>query len=304
MKILITGSNGLLGQKLVEHLGSVPEITCIATYRGKRRFQTNSPNIFYESMDILVFSRVRRILEKYQPEVIINTAAMTQADLCEKNKERCYRVNVEAVKKMVEYCSYQDIHFIQLSTDFVFDGKAGPYDEKDVPNPVNYYGESKYKAEQIVANAMCSGTVIRTILVYGVTPYMSRSNIFRWVKEKLEKGEPIQVVSDQVRNPTLVEDLVSGCVLATLKKKNGIYHIGGKETLTPYQFACQIAAFFGLDSSLITAVNARIFTEVAKRPLITGLKIEKAEKELAYHPHSILEGITLISEKLKTNQLQ
>jgi dTDP-4-dehydrorhamnose reductase len=304
MKILITGSNGLLGQKLVEYLESVPEITCIATSRGKRRFQTTASNVVYESMDILQFSHVKRIIEKHQPEVLINTAAMTQADLCEKNKELCYLVNVEAVKKIVEYCGSRDIHFIQLSTDFVFDGKAGPYNENNTPNPVNFYGESKYLAEQIVMNTFCSSTVIRTILVYGITPNMNRSNIVLWVKNKLEKGEQIQVVNDQVRNPTLVEDLVSGCILISIKKKNGIYHIGGKDTLTPYQFACETADFFGLDGSLITPVDARIFTEVAKRPLITGLIIEKAEKELGYQPHSIQAGLALVGQQLKNIQLQ
>ena len=304
MKILITGSNGLLGQKLVKYLAARPEFYCIATSRGKCRFQINTSNILHESMDILLYSSVKHILEKHNPEVVIHTAAMTQADQCEKNKELCYQVNVEAVKKLVEYCNKLQIHFIQLSTDFVFDGKAGPYDEMDTPYPLNFYGETKYLAEKITLNAKFSSTVIRTILVYGYTENMNRSNIFLWVKNKLENKEPIQVVNDQVRNPTLVEDLVSGCMLASVNKKNGIYHIGGKDTISPYQFACKISAFYGWESSLITPVNADIFKEVAKRPLITGLKIEKAVKELAYHPHSLLEGINLVSEQLNKNQLQ
>lgn len=304
MKILITGSNGLLGQKLVRCLAARPEFFCIATSRGNRRFQIDTSNILYESMDILQHSTLKNILEKHNPEVVIHTAAMTQADQCEKNKELCYQVNVEAVKKLVEYCEKLQIHFIQLSTDFVFDGKAGPYDEEDTPNPVNFYGETKYHAEQITLNAKCSSTVIRTILVYGYTENLNRSNIFLWVKNKLEKEEPIQVVNDQVRNPTLVDDLVSGCMLASVNKKNGIYHIGGKDTISPYQFACKIAAFYGLNTSLIAPVHADIFKELARRPLVTGLNIGKAVKELTYHPHSLPEGISLVSKQLSKNQLQ
>jgi dTDP-4-dehydrorhamnose reductase len=304
MRILITGSNGLLGQKLVRHLEAHPEFHGIATSRGSRKFSIKTSNIHYESMDILQFSQVKSIFEKHHPDVVIHTAAMTQADQCEKNKELAFQVNVGAVKKLVEYCNQLQIHLIQLSTDFVFDGTSGPYDEEDMPNPINYYGTTKYLSEQIVLDAKCPSTVIRTILVYGSTENLSRSNFLLWVKTKLEKAEHIQVVNDQIRNPTLVEDLVIGCMLILINKKTGIYHIGGDETLNPFHFAKRISVFFNLDSTLITPVHADIFKEVARRPLITGLKIGKAVNELAYHPHTLLEGLNLVSQQLNRNQLQ
>lgn len=304
MKILITGANGLLGQKLVRHLENLPEFHCIATSQGERRFTINGPNMQYEPMDILHSTEVNHIFKKHKPEVVINAAAMTQADHCERNRELAYQVNVGAVKMMAEYCSYHEIHFIQLSTDFVFDGTSGPYEEEEIPNPVNYYGETKFLAEQILLNSDCPATVIRTILVYGFTPNMSRSNFFLWVVKNLEKEIPIRVVTDQIRNPTLVEDLVMGCLLVLKKKKFGIYHIGGRNTLSPYQFACKISDFYGFDKSLITPVGADTFIEIARRPLVTGLKIGKAVNELDYRPHSFEKSMALVSQQLRRNQLQ
>lgn len=304
MKILITGSNGLLGQKLVRYFEHLPEFHCIASSKGERRFPINGPNIHYQSLDILDTTEVHRIFKKDKPVAVINTAAMTQADHCEQNKELAYQVNVGAVKNMAEYCNYHGIHFIQLSTDFVFDGTSGPYDEEDIPNPVNYYGETKYLAEQTVLNMDCPATVIRTILVYGFTPNMSRSNFFLWVVKNLEKKNPLQIVTDQIRNPTLVEDLVMGCMKVLRKKKYGIYHIGGRNTLSPYQFACRISDFYGFDTSLITPVSADNFEEIARRPLLTGLKIKKAVNELNYQPHSFKKSMTIVSKQLSENQLQ
>jgi dTDP-4-dehydrorhamnose reductase len=304
MKILITGSNGLLGQKLVGHLENLPEFHCIASSKGERRFPINGPNIQYESLDILDSTEVNHIFKKHKPVAVINTAAMTQADHCERNKGLAYQINVGAVKNMAEYCNYHRIHFIQLSTDFVFDGTSGPYDEEDKPNPVNYYGETKFLAEQAVLNMDCPATVIRTILVYGFTPNMSRSNFFQWVVKNLEKKIPLRIVTDQIRNPTLVEDLVMGCMQVLKKKKYGIYHIGGKDTLSPYQFACRISDFYGFDTSLITPVGADNFEEIAQRPLVTGLKIEKAINELNYQPHSFEKSMAMVSQQLSGNQLQ
>lgn len=304
MKILITGSNGLLGQKLVRHLENQPGFHCIATSKGERRFPINGSNIQYESMDILHFKEVKKVFKKHTPEAVINTAAMTQADHCQQNKESAYQVNVGAVKNLVEYCNYQRIHLIQLSTDFVFDGSSGPYDEEDIPNPVNYYGETKFLAEQTVLKTNCPATVIRTILVYGITSNMSRSNFFLWVVGNLGKGIPLRIVEDQFRNPTLVEDLAIGCMLVLEKRKYGIYHIGGRNLLSPYQFACRISDFYGFDTSLITPVSAENFKEIAQRPLVTGLKIEKAVKELNYQPHSFEESMNLVSKQLGGDQLQ
>jgi dTDP-4-dehydrorhamnose reductase len=200
-------------------------------------------------------------------------------------------VNVGATRAILKAAQLKKSYFIYISTDFVFDGEEGPYDESAIPNPVNLYGESKLLAEEMVQLSGLHWCIIRTVLVYGNKVPGGRSNFVLWVKDKLEKGEPIKVVNDQIRTPTYVEDLAKGILLAIMKHAKGIYHISGKDTCTPYQLACEIAKLTKKDVDLITPVDASVFPEPAKRPPKTGFIIIKAIKELGYVPHSLNEGL-------------
>lgn len=299
MKILITGSNGLLGQKLVQLLLE-KGIEIIATSRGANRV-TYLPQPFeYCSLDITDQSQVKQVIEKYKPDTVIHTAAMTNVDQCEGERESCTKLNVEAVRYLVAACEAEDVHFVHLSTDFIFDGEHGPYGEEDAPNPISYYGESKLDAEAIVRQAKCPWAIARTVLVYGITPGMSRSNIILWVKENLEKGKPLNIVDDQWRTPTLAEDLAMGCYLIAMKKATGVFNISGEEMLTPYDMAKQTADYFGLDFSLVTKVDASTFSQPAKRPPKTGFVLDKAKAELGYQPHTFAAGIKILDEQVKS----
>ena len=294
MKILITGSNGLLGQKLLALcLRKGTEV--IATSLGRNRFDDS---LTYLTMDITNSAEVEEVIGKTKPDVIINTAAMTNVDQCEDEKERCLLLNVAAVKNLVQSCEKHNSFLVHLSTDFVFDGSHGPLNENDKPNPVNFYGESKLKSELLIQESKCGWAIARTILVYGVLQNMSRSNIILWVKESLEKGIEIQVVDDQFRTPTLAEDLADGCYLIATKQAAGIWNISGKDLLTPYQMAIKTAEFFNLDQNLIKRTNSSAFRQRAVRPLKTGLVIEKAQSQLGYNPHSFEEGIQILAEQM------
>jgi dTDP-4-dehydrorhamnose reductase len=180
---------------------------------------------------------------------------------------------------------------IHLSTDFIFDGTYGPLDEEAIPNPVSYYGESKWAAEKIVQKSGLEWAIARTVLVYGATKDMSRSNIVLWVKKSLEEGKTINVVNDQWRTPTLAEDLAMGCYLMATKNAIGIYNISGDEMMTPYDIAMATAEFFGLDKSLINQTNSSKFKQAAKRPTKTGFLINKATQNLGFKPSSFLAGL-------------
>ena len=149
IKILVTGANGLLGQKIIYGYRFDPEIQLIATGRGDCRMHERDGYI-YESMDISDPSDVERVIGKYYPDCIINAAAMTNVDACELDHEGCDLANVKAVEILAEQCAKHNIHLIQLSTDFIFDGKDGPYSEEAEPSPLSYYGHSKLDAEKIV----------------------------------------------------------------------------------------------------------------------------------------------------------
>ncbi len=296
MRILVTGSNGLLGQKLVELISSKPDHHLIAT--AKSKLVTALQQGEFHLINITNESQVDEVILKTKPDVVINTAAMTQVDQCETEREKCWQANVEAVQYLVEACENNNVHLIHISTDFIFDGSHGPLDENEKPNPISYYGESKLAGEVVIQKSSANWTILRTVLVYGVTQDMSRSNIVLWVKKSLEEGKTINVVNDQWRTPTLAEDLAMGCYLAATKKAKGIFNISGEEMMTPYDIAIATADFFKLDKSLIHQTDSTKFTQPAKRPPKTGFIIEKAKRELGYQPHSFRKGLAIIAKQI------
>lgn len=297
MKILITGANGLLGQKLVSALGNSAH-TILASGQGDCRILNLPENVSYRPCNVTNDEEVKQTWKDFQPDAVIHTAAMTNVDECELNPEKCQVQNVIATQNVLHACEMVGAQLIHLSTDFIFDGTSGPYSEMDKPNPISIYGQSKLDAETQVQKARCPWSIVRTVLVYGIAPGLSRSNIILWVKASLEQGKEIQVVDDQFRTPTLAEDLATGCILIAEKKAEGIFNISGKDFLTPHEMAIQTADFFSLNKELIKQATAATFTQPAKRPPRTGFDISKAVKELGYSPHSFLEGIEILANQL------
>ncbi|MFN4085429.1 MAG: SDR family oxidoreductase [Spirosomataceae bacterium] len=299
-KILITGSNGLLGQKLVALFAHNPVWQLVATARGENRLSSVEGYTF-RSMDITDPVQVQHVLSEEKPEVIIHTAAMTNVDQCESDMAGCWAQNVTSVEYLIAEAEKLNAYFLHVSTDFIFDGTSGPYREEDIPRPLSFYGWSKWAAEQWVMQSTCRWSIARTVLVYGVAQDMSRSNIILWVKKSLEEGKKISVVTDQWRTPTLAEDLAMGCYLMVEKQVQGIYNISGDELLTPYEMAQQTASFFSLDASLIQKADSSTFTQPARRPAKTGFWLEKAKRDLGYQPKSFQEGIAHLADQLNKN---
>lgn len=290
MKIFITGANGLLGQNAVRQFTAAGyDVT--AAGRGSCRLPQGDIPFRYISLDNTHRDEVWAAVVDVAPEVIVHAAAMSQPDACELNRAECDDCNVNATRYFTEAATAVNARMIYISTDFIFNGEDGPYKETDQPAPVNYYGQSKWEGEQIVLQSSVRWAIVRTVLVYGNILSGTRSNIVTWVKENLEKEKPIKVVSDQLRTPTYVEDLVGGIQLIIEKNAEGIYHISGKQVLTPYDMAVCVAGYFGLDKTLMEKVDAAVFTQPARRPLKTGFIIDKAEKELGYSPIGFMEGI-------------
>lgn len=291
MNILITGANGLLGQHLIKHLLE-QQHTVIATSKGPSRLPfAENEQYSYHQLDITDGPAVNSLLHRFHPHAILHAAAMTQVDVCEENKIDCWNVNVTATRFVLDAAKEIGAKVIYLSTDFVFDGLHGPYAEDAAPNPVNYYGSSKWGAEKAVIESGLQWVIIRTVLVTGNPLSGTRQNIITWVKDKLEKGEKIKVVDDQYRTPTFVEDLVQGILLVIEKNAQGIFHISGKDSLTPYSIAIETARILKLDESLIEKTDSPSLSQLATRPPRTIFVIEKAKKELGYKPHSFQESL-------------
>ncbi len=296
MRILVTGANGLLGQKLSAILDKDSEVELIATARSPLSLKLK--NGTFAQLDITNEEQVAKVISTHRPDVVINTAAMTQVDQCENDREQCWLANATAVQFLVSAVEKNHSKLIHVSTDFIFDGTEGPLDEDAEPHPVNYYGESKLAAEKIIQQSKCQWAIVRTVLVYGITTDLSRSNIVLWVKKSLEGGKTINVVNDQYRTPTLAEDLATGCMLVAKRQAEGIFHISGREMMTPYDIAMETADYFGLDKNLIKATDSSTFKQPAARPLKTGFNIQKAERVLGYSPHRFKEGLALLASQI------
>ncbi|GAB1448522.1 dTDP-4-dehydrorhamnose reductase [Bacteroidota bacterium] len=298
MKVLVTGSNGLLGQKLTDLYRGLQDVQLIATARGADRYPEQN-GYSYVSLDITDKNQVDEVINTQRPDVVINTAAMTNVDACESEREACDALNVHAVEYLVEACNRNRVHLVHVSTDFIFDGTHGPLREDEKPAPLSYYGESKWKAEQIVQNKCNSWAIARTVLVFGIVSDMSRSNIVLWAKGALESGKSINVVADQFRTPTLAEDLAEGCHLIAQKRAQGIFNISGKNFMSVYDLVVQVADFWKLDKSLLNLSSSEGIKQPAKRPPITGFILDKAMNELGYNPKSFQEGLKLLDSQLK-----
>jgi dTDP-4-dehydrorhamnose reductase len=293
MKVLITGSNGLLGQKLVD-LCLSQGISFLATSSGaNRNSRCHQEN--YATLDITDEQNITEVLHAYKPTHLIHTAAMTNVDQCELHPEACDLVNRQSVQMLANYCQLHQIHFQLLSTDFVFDGLAGPYTEADQPNPLSVYARSKVEAEKIAQTTQdLHFSIVRTIIVYGEGEKLSRSNLILWAKNALQNGEPLQVVDDQFRAPTWAADLAWACLRICELNQTGIFHISGPETLSIYEIVLRLARFYNLSAEHIGKVSSEQLQQPAKRPPRTGFKLDKSRHILGYEPSTLEQTFALL----------
>ena len=285
MKILITGVNGLVGNSLYKLLEESDHIV----YSSSR----NIEGLAKYKVDITNKNEVDSFFESEKPDLVINSAAMADVDLCEEERELCWKVNVEGVQNLVDMCNRYGSHLTHISTDYIFDGKkeSGIYLENDKPNPQGYYAESKLEGERIILDSNISHSILRTILVYGLH---NKPNIVTFLKSYLEEGKSVNLVSDQVRMPTFVDDLSRACVSASEKKARGVFHICGPEQMSYLDIGNRIAEYFSFDKSLINHVQTKDLNQKAKRPFRTGFDLQKSKEKLNYIPTNFEDSLKLI----------
>ena len=293
MKILITGSNGLLGQKIVEFCIE-KSIDFIATSSGDNR-NPSCPLARYKPMDITNGNEVKKVISDSKPTHVIHTAAITNVDYCQLHPSECEKVNNNAAQFLAETCEKLNIHFQFLSTDFVFDGEKGNYSEEDEVNPISIYGASKAATENFLIHGDYKNwSIVRTIIVYGKGNNLSRSNLIVWAKESLENGIAMKIIDDQFRAPTFVDDLAQACLEIITREATGIYNISGPETYSIFEIVSKIAAHFDYSLENVERISSLTLNQPAKRPPKTGFNIAKAKSELNYSPRTIEESLELI----------
>ncbi len=291
MRVLITGSNGLLGQKLVKTFSSNHRTVGIDL---RTESFITAPNFSYQNISITEKGKLAELFASFEPEAVINAGAYTDVDGCESNKNKAWEVNVEGVKNLIPLCKKNKARLVQLSTDYIFDGKKGPYSEEDTPNPEGYYGLTKLESERVISEGRIDSLIVRTNVLYGKS--LGRThNFVLWLIQKLKNKEKVKIVTDQYSNPTLADNLAQAIKEAVEKNISGILNIaGGEKVLSRYQFALKVAEKFNLDQSLIKKILTSELNLPAPRPLKGGLKIDKAKKLLKTELLDIEKGLEYI----------
>lgn len=305
-KVFITGANGLLGQKLVEIFSFDNRILASDL---QPEFFPSQPEVSeeyfeYEKIDILDKEKLETFISSFKPEVIINSGAYTDVDGCEVEKDKAWKVNVEGVKNLAFLCKEFKIKLVHLSTDYIFDGKNGPYSEEEPPNPLGYYGLTKLESEKVIKENLDNYVIVRTNVLYGNG--IKVNNFVLWVINRLKKGQDIDAVIDEFNNPTLADNLAQAISELVEKDFVGIINIAGLEYLSRFDFAKKIAFKFNLDQKRISPITAKELEEKlkqkldkqrAKRPPKGGLKIDKAKKILATKLLDVDEGLEYMKKQ-------
>ena len=285
-KILITGASGLLGKALKTLFKSNYDI--IPTSKNYYKYQKNY------FLDITNPILIRDIVSATSPDIIINLAALTNVDLCEERPDLAFSVNFAGLQNIVEIFNGP---IIQLSTDYVFDGKAGQYNENSSVNPINVYGRTKLEAEIFLKENSKDSLIIRTNVLYD---YVSESpaSFLNWVVKSLQDDKKINVVDDQWNNPTWTESISFIINKIIDNSIIGLYNYGDKDFMSRYDFAILISKIFNLDENLINPINTSNLNQIAERPLKSGLKTEKIESRLGIVPNSVENCLRKIHDNL------
>lgn len=293
-RLLVFGSNGLLGQRLINFFTARNSNVLLGCSIEE---ESSIKNADYIRCDITKRDQVKNVIFNFYPDFIINAAAYTNVDKSESERELAWKINVKGVEYLAEASRVLDAHLIHISSDYIFDGLKGPYDESATPNPLCYYGRTKLASENVLKISGTIYTILRTNVLFGRAEE-NRPDFVRWVVDMLRSKKNINIVTDQINNPTFVGDLVQAINKVIDFRKEGVYNIGGKDFLSRFDFTLQIADFFNLDKTLINPILTEELKQPAKRPLNSGLLTLKAETELNYRPHSIKEVLAIMKKEL------
>jgi dTDP-4-dehydrorhamnose reductase len=292
LKLLVTGASGLYGSKLAE----IATARNYEVYSGYSRDQPAYGTSI--QFDVSDKNRVEDVFKEIDPEVVVHAAALTDVDKCEINKELAWKINVKGTRNIVEAVKATNVFLVYISTDYVFNGEKGRYKEADQPDPINYYGLTKLKAEEIVTDFADECCIARASVVYGSTPAAGKVNFALWVLNKLKRNEQARIVTDQWNSPTLNINMAEMTLEIIKRKLTGTFHLCGATRINRYDFAKQIASSFNLDSNLICPATSAEFSWAAKRPRDSSLDTAKTQQTLKNKPLQITSALERMREEL------
>ena len=258
-RIFITGVTGQLGSTLNKYLSRYFKVL-------------NEQDNFY-NIDISDRSELKYFFKELSADYIINCAALTNVDFCEQNKSKSYEVNVNGIKNIIS-CTKNDTKLIHISTDYVFSGNRNIYTESDMPNPISYYGKHKLESENILRSSNRDYLIIRPSVIFGNTG----NNFYVWVRDSLKNNQEISVVTDQISNPTWSWSLSEAIYKSILSNISGLFHYGGEDIISRYDFALKIAKIHDFNHDRIIPIKTSDLNQNAKRPLNSALDVSKIKK--------------------------
>lgn len=295
MNIAIIGGNSKIASAIIRLF--LKETTWTLHVYSMSLPESSSDRIRYKSIPYGEIKSWKEEFLSIRPEYIINTAAMTNVDACEDNKQEAWNANAIFVEQLSRIALIIEAHLIHFSTDYVFDGSKGPYSESDQPKPISYYGKSKLAGENAVLKSHAKNTVIRTNVVYGLSSD-NQQDFVKWILKNADASKEMNIVDDQCSNPTLTDDLALAVKRIIEKQRCGIYHIGGNTFCNRYEFALEIAKIFHLDESLFKPIKTKDLQQPAPRPLFGGLINLKAHTDLGISFSSITEGLVRLRHQM------
>ena len=299
MRILITGANGMLGEKCSLKMSEKHEVFA-SDVQEDLQFKCPIP---YTKIDLTEPKQIKAVIEKFEPEAIINCAAYTDVDGSEDNQELARAINVQGVQNLIDAAKPYNAHIVHISTDYVFDGSSGPYEEDDEINPINFYGKTKFESEKVLVESGLPVTIIRTNVLFG-NSQSKAANFVNWVVENLRNGETIKFVNDQFGNPTWVNGLAEVAQKVIEQELEGIFHYGGEDYLSRFEFALEIADVFSLDNKLIEKVTTRALNQKAERPYKAGLISDKLKNSLDIKLYSIKDALKHMKAEIEETEEQ
>src|SRR4051794_21081699 len=294
---MVTGSNGLLGTKLLERLLAEGADQPLGASRNERANGYLGDLPFWR-LDVADAADVERVLDEARPDAVIHTAALTDVDGCERQHDLARAINTDGAANVARACAARGIRLVHLSTEYVFDGAAGPYRETDPVNPLGWYAKTKAAGERAVMAAGGNWSIARTTIIFGYAPHV-RANFVLWLIGQLRDGKRVRIIHDQIGSPTLAENLAEMTLALARSDAGGVFNTVGADVMSRLDFARAIAATFGLDAALIDPISTAEFGQPAPRPLRAGLLMDHFRETFPDVPVlSVRESMAIVKRQL------
>jgi dTDP-4-dehydrorhamnose reductase len=293
LKLLVTGASGLFGSKLAQKATEKG----ITVYAGSNNGASDfGVQVLFDVSDK---NQVDRAFAEAKPDVVVHSAALTDVDKCELNRELAWKINVEGARNMAEASLRAGAFLVYISTDYVFGGEKGCYKETDLTGPISYYGVTKLEAEETCIGIVPDCCIVRPSVVYGAAPAAGKINFALWLHNKLKAGEKLRIVTNQWNSPTLNTSLADMVLDVVDQRLGGVFHLSGASRVSRYEFALRLAETFGLDKALIEPVDASCFNWPAKRPKDSSLDVSKAKQFLRIKPLDLASALAMLKNEMK-----